>query len=144
MCELALPNKEICLVYRKEVLQKLEHIIPQSSVNSIQKAIYFADSNMLKTCLEALLLQSASYFDTANESFYHGFLLGLCAVLNTYKCSSNKESREGRFDIQLKPIVKDIPGIIIEIKAAKNSSKEELEDLATRCCLLREKCCCCK
>ncbi len=28
MCELALPNKEISFVYRKEILQKLNNIIP--------------------------------------------------------------------------------------------------------------------
>ena len=31
MCELALPNKEIAYVYNKEILQKLEHIVPQAT-----------------------------------------------------------------------------------------------------------------
>lgn len=101
MCEVALPNKEISFVYRKEVLQKLEYIIPQSSVISVQEALYSADSDMLKKRLETLLLQSASCFDTVGENFYHGFLLGLCAALEPYKSTSNKESGNGRYDIQL-------------------------------------------
>lgn len=131
MCEVALPNKEISFVYRKEVLQKLEYIIPQSSVISVQEALYSADSDMLKKRLETLLLQSASCFDTVGENFYHGFLLGLCAALEPYKSTSNKESGNGRYDIQLNPTAKNLPGIIIELKAAKNCSEEELKELAT-------------
>lgn len=130
MCEVALPNKEISFVYRKEVLQKLEYIIPQSSVISVQEALYSADSDMLKKRLETLLLQSASCFDTVGENFYHGFLLGLCAALEPYKSTSNKESGNGRYDIQLNPTEKKLPGIIIELKAAKNCSEEELKELA--------------
>ena len=35
MCEVALPNKEIAFVYHKEILQQLDHIIPQSMAVSI-------------------------------------------------------------------------------------------------------------
>lgn len=131
MCEVALPNKEISFVYRKEILQKLEYIISQSSVISVQEALYSADSDMLKKRLETLLLQSASCFDTVGENFYHGFMLGLCAALEPYKSTSNKESGKGRYDIQLRPLVKNLPGIIIELKSAKNCSEEELKELAT-------------
>ncbi|MCM1188963.1 MAG: AAA family ATPase [bacterium] len=130
MCEIALPNKEISYVYRKEVLQKLDYIIPQSSVISVQEALYSADSDMLKKRLETLLLQSASCFDTVGESFYHGFLLGLCAALEPYKSTSNKESGNGRYDIQLSPTAKKLPGIIIELKTEKSCSEERLKELA--------------
>lgn len=131
MCEVALPNKEISFVYRKEILQKLEYIISQSSVISVQEALYSADSDMLKKSLETLLLQSASCFDTVGENFYHGFMLGLCAALEPYKSTSNKESGKGRYDIQLRPLGKNLPGIIIELKSAKNCSEEELKEFAT-------------
>lgn len=130
MCKVALPNKEISFVYRKEILQKMEYIISQSSVISVQEALYSADSDMLKKSLETLLLQSASCFDTIGENFYHGFMLGLCAALEPYKSTSNKESGKGRYDIQLRPLVKNLPGILIELKSAKNCSKEELNELA--------------
>lgn len=130
ICELKLPNKEISFVYRKEVLQKLEYIIPQSSVVSVQEAIYSADSAMLKDRLEAMLLQSASCFDTVGETFYHGFLLGLCAALEPYRSTSNRESGEGRYDIQLYPTKQNLPGIIIEIKAERDCSEDKLRELA--------------
>lgn len=131
MCEVALPNKEISFVYRKEILQKLEYIISQTSVIAVQEALYSADPDMLKKSLETLLLQSASCFDTVGENFYHGFMLGLCAALEPYKSTSNKESGKGRYDIQLRPLVKNLPGIIIELKSAKKCSEEELKELAT-------------
>ena len=34
--------------------------------------------------------------------------------------TSNWESGDGRYDIQLKPIRKGLPGILIELKAGKN------------------------
>lgn len=130
MCEVALPNKEISFVYRKEILQKLEYIIPQSSVISVQEALYSVDSELLKNRLETLLLQSASCFDTVGENFYHGFLLGLCAAMEPYTSTSNKESGTGRYDIQLKPKTKSFPGIIIELKSEKNCSEDGLKELA--------------
>ena len=130
MCELALPNKEISFLYRKEVLDKLEYMMPQSSVISIQEALYSADSELLKKRIETLLMQSASCFDIVGENFYHGFLIGLSATLESYRCDSNKESGNGRYDIQLKSLKENLPGIIIELKAEKNCSEEKLEDLA--------------
>lgn len=130
ICELALPNQEISFVYRKEILQKLEYLIPQSSTTAIQEALYTQDKKNLENQIKQLLLQSASNFDTVGENFYHGFLLGLCAIMEPYQTSSNKESGNGRYDIQLKPKKKNLPGIVIELKAAKNCTKENLEKLA--------------
>ena len=48
MCEVALTNKEISFVYDKEILQKLDHIIPHPMVVSIQEAIYFGDGKNFK------------------------------------------------------------------------------------------------
>ena len=52
------------------------------------------------------MLQSISSMDGANEAFYHGMMLGLCAVLgNRYQVRSNRESGRRRFDVQLAPLV---------------------------------------
>lgn len=130
MCEVALPNKEISFVYHKEILQKLDGIIPQSTAISIQEAIYSGDSRKLKELIQRLLMQSVSSFDTVGENFYHGFMLGLCALLGGYYVTSNRESGEGRYDIQLMPEDKKLPGILIELKAAKNCKEEELKRLS--------------
>ena len=57
------------------------------------------------------MLQSISSMDGANESFYHGMMLGLCAILrNRYQIRSNRESGLGRFDISTESIIKGISG----------------------------------
>ena len=81
MCEVALPNKEISFVYNKEILHKLDNIIPQSTAISIQEAIYSGDGVRLQNLIQILLTQSVSCYDTVGENFYHGFMLGLCALL---------------------------------------------------------------
>ena len=49
---------------------------------------------------------------------------------NRYYVRSNREAGEGRFDIQLMPKVKTLPGILIELKAAKKADRSELKTLA--------------
>ena len=130
MCEVALPNKEISLVYHKEILQQLNNIIPQPTAISIQEAIFSGDKKKLQTLIQTLLTQSVSSFDTAGENFYHGFILGLCALLGNSFISSNRESGNGRYDIQLKPTKKNLPGILIELKAEKDCTEEQLKKLS--------------
>lgn len=132
MCEVALPNKEISLVYHKEILQQLDKMIPQPTAISVQEAIFSGNNDKLKRMLEILLAQSVSSFDTAGENFYHGFMLGLCALLGGSFVSSNRESGDGRYDIQLKPERKDLPGILIELKASKGCSQEQLKKLSKK------------
>ncbi len=130
MCQVALPNKEISQVYHKEILQQLHPIIPQPTAISIQEAIFSGDHLRLKTLIQTLLMQSVSSYDTAGENFYHGFMLGLCALLGGSFLTSNRESGDGRYDIQLKPVNKNLPGILIELKAEKNATSEQLKALS--------------
>lgn len=56
---------------------------------------------------------------------HHRLVLGLAAVLNNrYHIRSNRESGEGRFDIQLLPKSNGPPGILIELKVAKDGSAD--------------------
>ncbi len=130
MCEVALPNKEISFVYNKEILRKLDNIIPQATAISIQEAIYSGDGVKLQTLIQTLLTQSVSCYDTAGENFYHGLMLGLCALLGGSYLTSNRESGDGRYDIQLMPKNDILPGIIIELKAKKGCSADELKKLS--------------
>ena len=84
-------------------------MIPQSTAIAIQEAIFSGDNHRLKTQIQMLLTQSVSSFDTAGENFYHGFMLGLCALMNGAFATSNRESGDGRYDIRLKPIRKGLP-----------------------------------
>ena len=130
MCELALPNKEIAFVYKKEILQKLDHIIPHNMSIAIQEAIYSGNSKRIQEVVHNLLLQSASSFDTVGENFYHGFMLGLCTMMRGSYTTSNRESGEGRYDIQMYPTDSKLPGILIELKSEKNCSQDALEKLS--------------
>lgn len=133
MCEVALPNKEITFVYNKEILQKLNNIVPQATAISIQEAIYSGDTAALQKNLGTLLMQSASSYDTVGENFYHGLVLGLCATLdNRFYITSNRESGEGRYDLCLCPKDGRLPGILIELKAAKNCSEDGLKRLSEK------------
>lgn len=130
MCEVALPNKEIALVYHKEILQQLTTFVPQPTAVSIQEAIFSGDNRKLQQKIQTLLTQSVSSFDTAGENFYHGFMLGLCALVGGTYTTSNRESGDGRYDIQLKPVETHLPGILIELKAAKNCTADQLKKLS--------------
>jgi hypothetical protein len=132
MCEVSLPNKEISFVYTKEVLNKLDTMITQSTAISIQEAVFSGNAEKLKDLIQTLLLQSVSFYDTKSEVFYHGLMLGLCALLSNSYVTSNRESGEGRYDIQLMPQNNKLPGIIIELKTEKNCNKEDLKKLAEK------------
>ena len=130
MCEVALPNKEISLVYRKEILQKLENLIPQATAIAVEESIFSGNGEKLRDIISNFLIQSVSAFDAAGENFYHGFMLGVCALFGNSYVTSNRESGDGRYDIALSPKVSNLPGIIIELKAEKNCNENELQELA--------------
>nr|WP_316619056.1 AAA family ATPase [uncultured Ruminococcus sp.] len=122
MCEIAIPNKEIAFVYEKEVLDKTGRT---SFAIEIQQAIFTGNAAKLQKLLEKFMLNSISVFDGTNESFYHGMMLGLCAVLsNQYRIKSNSESGYGRFDISLIPDKHSNPGFIFEFKHAKTNNQD--------------------
>lgn len=127
MCDVAIPNKEILYVYEKEVLNRTN----QNNVSiSIHQAIFSKDASKLQSLLEDFMLKSISTMDGASEAFYHGMMLGLCAVLGSqYKVRSNRESGLGRFDIELLPAVKNMPGFIFEFKHTKDINVD-LDSLA--------------
>lgn len=118
MCDVAIPNKEITFVYEKEVLNRTNQ---NSLAISISQAIFSKDTQKLQALLEDFMVKNISSIDGANEGFYHGMMLGLCAILgNRYKIRSNRESGLGRFDIQLMPLAKGMPGFIFEFKRTKD------------------------
>ena len=131
MCEVALPNKEISFVYSKEILSQLDSVIPRACAIGIQEAIYKMNVDELKEKLAEFLMKTISFHDASSEAFYHGLVLGLCAMLDDrYRITSNREAGEGRFDIQMLPLNKKLPGILIELKAGQGCTEEQLETLA--------------
>lgn len=130
MYKVCIPNKEIALVYAKEILGRLKTPEAESTAFVISQAIYEKNTEKLKGSIERYLIQTISVYDTGSEAFYQGLMLGLCAILNNrYQVRSNRESGVGRFDIQLYPLAEDLPGFIFELKHTKNE-KDDPEQLA--------------
>ena len=131
MCKVSLPNKEITLVYRKEIINRLQQFTSQSVAIKIQEALYTQNIDKLQKNIQKYLLESVSVYDIPNENAYHMLLLGLCAIMSDkYFIRSNRESGKGRFDIQLKPRLTSLPGFLIEVKAEKDCSAQQLEELS--------------
>ena len=129
MCRLSIPNREIRFVYAREIIARLCPPSGESTAISIRQAVFEADIPALQKYIEQYLKETVSTFDTGSESFYQGLMIGLCAILNSrYAIRSNRESGLGRFDIQLFPLNKNLPGFLLELKAGK--SRESLNHLA--------------
>lgn len=130
-CGLLIPNKEVKAVFRKEILDNLSMLFSKPTVRNCQLALRTQDSELLKDTLRAFLLQSAGSPDLTHENFYHGMMLGLLAIMSEdYLIRSNRESGEGRFDIQMEPRMRTMPGVIMEFKVGKDYDQEKLEKLS--------------
>lgn len=127
---LRVPNLEIMQVYRSEILERMAQSVTTKQQNELFRALLSGRQEVFEQHLQEMLLQMVSYYDTQNkESFYHGFLLGLTALLAaSYQVESNRESGCGRFDLALFPKRGDQAGVIMEFKVA--NEPEKLEETA--------------
>lgn len=135
LCEVAIPNKEIAAVYKSEILSHLLQIgaITRTTANKIAESLYANDVEALHDAIFEYVSKTVSFYDTGKESFYHGLMLGLVALMdNQYKVRSNRESGDGRYDISLIPRVKKYPGVIMELKAQAGLDEGQLEELAKK------------
>ena len=132
-CRLCIPNKELRSVYYKEIIGHLSDAVSLNVAGEISKALISKDSLALKKSLNRFLIETISFQDTLNENYYHGLMLGISVMFcEKYRLYSNRESGMGRFDIALEPKeVGKLPGIIIELKAAKGA-QENLQELAKK------------
>lgn len=126
LCRLKIPNKEIQVIYDKEILMRIGSVVTQELSIGFQTALLLGDSIKIQTLLQEFLRESISFYDAANESFYHGLLLGLVAALRSYyEITSNREAGDGRFDIRLKARDISNPHFIIEVKALVGDYKDD-------------------
>ena len=130
-CNLEIPNKELRSVYRREILALLKEKAGENTVIRLQDALLSKNTEQIKLTLGDFLIKTVSFFDGLQENYYHGLILGLVTILeNTHKLLSNRESGDGRYDIQLEPKSSELPGIIIELKST-NKASANLSYLAT-------------
>lgn len=133
LCEVSIPNKEIATVYKNEILSHLLQIgaISRTTANKIAESLYANDDRKLQGAIAEYMDKAISFYDAGTESFYHGLMLGLIALMdNRYKIKSNRESGDGRYDISMFPKEERNPGIIMELMWKKALSTEELDRLA--------------
>lgn len=119
--ELVIPNKEIYEIYKQSFMSYFEDYTT-SKKNELYQELVDGDAKKVNLLLNDILLRSISYFDN-QESFYHGFLVGL---LNDYEVVSNKESGNGRFDVCVLP--ENILGTIVLIECKHSISEDNLID----------------
>ena len=128
VCDVSLPNKELSMVYNKEIIERINTKLHSSIGFEIGLAIARGNVEKFGLLLRKFMRGSMSFYDSS-EAFYHGLLLGLCAILTEqYLVKSNRESGLGRFDIALLPLKPNIPSYIFELKLAKEG--ENLDELA--------------
>ena len=131
ICAMSIPNYEIKSVFQKEIIDRYNGIFTGALLRNFEESIRTGNAHLLTETLQKYLLQSASVFDTAHEDFYHGVVFGMLAVLSdSYYISSNRESGEGRFDIELQPRSRGGQGYIMEFKACREAELEKMADSA--------------
>ncbi len=126
-CKLLIPNREIRIAYRKEVLSLLAGNMDSIVLREMLSAMLEGDVDTFRQDLGDILLNHVSLYDAAYpESFYHGMMLGFSVLMEgSCRVESNQESGYGRFDLAFFPEKEGAPGVILEFKTAK--TEDELE-----------------
>ena len=140
ICNCAIPNKEVQVLYRKMIESWLSDNDDSGSwYRNFLNSLLNGNIDDFTQDFGQVFSRIVSVHDTAHspENFYHGFMLGLTASLEPqeYEVKSNKESGYGRYDLAIFP--KDINkyAVIFEFKsvpALKASKEAYLESLETR------------
>lgn len=124
---LRIPNKEVIEFFETTVMKWFSGGHGDLFLKDFLAALLAGAVEKVQIYLSTIIMESFSFHDVdvlKQESFYHGFLLGLTLALRgRYHVNSNRESGFGRYDIALYPNDpnKD-PGVIIEVKMNKDSA----------------------
>lgn len=114
---MVVPNEEIRYIYRYTIHECFQKKVKITDFTPFYRAIFEGDCAKMEQIIKKYLMESISYYDSA-EAFYHGFLLGLLSALQDCEVASNQESGDGRPDIMLKPYDEQQFAIILELKRA--------------------------
>lgn len=125
LAKLVIPNREVQDVYRSEILERIKAGLSIARLESILTDLMSGKADSFAKGLTTYIQYLVSSYDAANkESFYHGFLLGMTALLvPDYIIESNRESGNGRFDLAIFPKDKQKAGVILEFKVAANEKE---------------------
>ena len=125
-----IPNNEIMTFFKNLFVDIIFNGL--GTINKLKFALLTKNLEEIISCLENLVLNAMSTYDTDKryenpyQTLLEGFLYGL---EGTYLSIPNFESGNGRPDIILKPVVKNKPAYILELKRLKDRTVEkELEE----------------
>lgn len=133
MCELAVPNREIKALYRKELLSCLtgNQIIPAIQTGFVEEALFLQDRENLQRSLVDFLCQSIRMQEEWKTFYFQGLAAALTALTDGYYEVYAEEDREkGRFDLRLFSCRKTLPNILAAMRTGKYLSTAQLEALA--------------
>ena len=125
-----IPNNEIMTFFKNLFVDIIFNGL--GTISRLKVALLTKNLEEIISCLENLVLNAMSTYDTDKryenpyQTLLEGFLYGL---EGTYLSIPNFESGDGRPDIILKPVVKNKPAYILELKRLKDRTVEkELEE----------------
>ena len=125
---LKLANLEVLTILRKKVDSWYAQLFRSGRQSPLVAALDDGRAEDAESLLNDLLLLTVSYHDR-QENFYHGFIAGLMAGAEGHECSSNRESGNGRTDVQMR--AKDYSvAVAIEVKVASGDSDDALQKAA--------------
>ena len=129
-CKCVIPNNEVKYLFY-DILEEelLDNNVDIDTLFKMQESIINCDKESLEEVLNKNL-DSLSFYDT-NESFYHGFVLGMFKTFinDKYIIKSNREAGKGRFDLMIESEDRK-NGYIIEFKIVKEDNMEEVANKA--------------
>ena len=120
---LRIPNREICEIYKKQVLAWFNDKARAETdrLGGLYAAFESGDTKAISELLTDQLYYTVSFYD-AYESFYHGFLLALLSTCAQWNVTSNAETGKGRSDILVWRKDRKA-GFVVEIKDVRDERK---------------------
>ncbi len=117
---LKIPNKEVKLAYKDNIIKWMVGKSDKSQASEIIKALLTHNAEKAAELLSKHLLESMSYFNYS-EDFYHGFI-GAYLKEGGWQLATDREYGTGRPDIVLHNAIKT-KAIVIEVKHAKEEKE---------------------
>ena len=121
---LSIPNKEIEEYYHFLIQEWL------AGTNGADWCVDFLNDLLagkikeFEVGLQEVLENIVSSHDAANETFYHGLILGFLSTLTNYEIKSNRESGRGRYDIAVIPRDPQVLALLLELKNVEQTTTD--------------------
>ena len=128
---LVIPNLEIRNIFTEQIMEYFKAQVKEDgyALNQFCDALEKGDAQKVEKYFEEYLRKTVSIRDTfvnrpMKENFYHGILLGILGVKDSWGISSNREMGDGYSDIVVETEDSSV-GIILEVKYAHDGNLEE-------------------